>query len=44
MAQFRRVLLPWAPAGQRSVEMAREEIRRNGNAVTRVLAEAGTTF
>ncbi|MGC4056395.1 MAG: hypothetical protein QM757_46955 [Paludibaculum sp.] len=44
MAQFRRVLQPWAPAGQRSVAMAREEIRRSGDAVMNLLAESGESF
>lgn len=44
LAQFRRVLQPWAPAGQRSVAMAREEIRRSGDALMSLLAESGESF
>lgn len=44
MAQFRRVLQPWAPAGQRSVAMAREEIRRSGDALMNLLSESGESF
>ncbi|MGJ5815527.1 hypothetical protein [Paludibaculum fermentans] len=44
MAQFRRMLQPWAPAGQRSVAMAREEIRRSGDAVMNLLADSGESF
>lgn len=39
LAQFRRLLLPLAPAGLAGVEIAREEIERGGDAVMSLLAE-----
>lgn len=44
LAQFRRLLQPWAPAGVQSVEMARVEIARGGDAVMSLLAEARVPF
>ncbi|MBI5084320.1 MAG: hypothetical protein HZB13_06965 [Acidobacteria bacterium] len=38
---FGRVLLPWAPAGWLSVEIARREIRRSGDALMNLLVDAG---
>ena len=44
LMHFRRVTLPWAPAGMKSVEVARREIRRSGDAVMNLLLDAGESF
>lgn len=41
MMHFGRLLLPWAPAGWLSVEIARREIRRGGDALMNLLVDAG---
>jgi hypothetical protein len=41
MAYVRRLQLPWAPAGPLSVEIARGEIRRSGDAVMNLVVDAG---
>lgn len=44
MVHFRRMVIPWAPGGMAAVEIARSEIRRLGDAVSNLLADAGDTF
>ena len=42
VVHFRRLLLPLAPLGRRSVDLAVAEIRRNGDALMNLLADAHT--
>jgi hypothetical protein len=44
LMHFRRVTLPWAPAGMKSVELARREIRRSGDAIMNLWLDAGESF
>lgn len=43
IVHFRRLLLPWAPAGLASVSIARAEIRRTGDPVMNLLIDAAPT-
>lgn len=44
LMHFRRITLPWAPAGMKSVEVARREIRRTGDALMNLWLDAGETY
>ncbi len=44
MIHFRRATAPWAPGGPRSTEIARQEIRRGGDAVMNLLLDAKMTW
>lgn len=44
MLHFQRMVQPWSPGGMKGVAIAKEEIRRSGDGVMNLLADAGLAF
>jgi len=44
LIHFRRATAPWAPGGPKSMEIAKQEIRRGGDTVMNLLLDAGPSW